>query len=64
MVAGVYKITLTEALKIETHIWLINITLKDKVARIMLRISASHARYVINKKIKKIRQQIHSKRGK
>jgi hypothetical protein len=30
----------------------------------MLRISASHARHVINKETKKIRQQMRSKRGK
>jgi hypothetical protein len=34
------------------------------VARIILRISASHARHVINKEIKKIRQQMRSKREK
>jgi hypothetical protein len=56
MVAETYKAILTKALKIETHTQLIDIILKDKMARIILRISASHARYVINKKIKKIRQ--------
>jgi hypothetical protein len=56
MVAGAYKVTLTEALEIETHTELINIILEDRVARTMLRIGASHARRVIDKETKKIQQ--------
>jgi hypothetical protein len=52
--AGAYKATLTEALKIETHTQLIDIALKSRVARTILNIGVSQARYVIEKKIKRI----------
>jgi hypothetical protein len=64
VIAGAYKATSTEALEIETHTQPIDITLEDRVARTMLRIGASHARHVIDKETKKIRQQMRSKRGK
>jgi hypothetical protein len=54
--AEAYKAILTEALKIETYTQPIDIALKGKLARIILNISASQARYVIEKKTKRIRQ--------
>jgi hypothetical protein len=52
---------------IETNRYLatqpIDIALEGKVARTMLRIGASQARHMIDKEIKKIRQQMRSKRG-
>jgi hypothetical protein len=63
MVIKAYKATLTEALKIETYTQLIDIALKDKIAKIILRIGVSHVRYIIKGDIKKIRQQIRLKGG-
>src|SRR2546429_155206 len=42
---------------------LCDIALEGRVARTMLRIGASHARHVVDKETKKIRQQMRSKRG-
>jgi hypothetical protein len=63
IVAGAYKATSTEALEIDTHTQPINIALEGRVARTMLRMGGSHARYVTDKETKKIRQQMRSKRG-
>jgi hypothetical protein len=63
IVAGAYKATSTEALKIETYTQPIDIALEDRVARTILRIGASRARHVIEGNTKRIRQQIRSKRG-
>jgi hypothetical protein len=56
IVAGAYKATSTETLKIETHTQLIDIALENKVAKTILRIGASHARHVIEGNTKRIRQ--------
>jgi hypothetical protein len=53
--AEAYKAILIKALKIETYTQLIDIVLKSRVARIILNIGASQAKYVIEKKTKRIR---------
>ena len=56
IVAGAYRAILIEALEVEIYTQLIDIALEGRVARIMLRIGASYARYMIEGDTKKIRQ--------
>jgi hypothetical protein len=61
---GAYRATATEALEIETHTIPIDILLETQIAKTMLRLRESQAKGVVGKLIKRIKQQMRSKRGK
>jgi hypothetical protein len=64
VITGAYRATATEALEIETHTLPMDILLETHVAKTMLRLGESQAKGVVERFIKRIRQQMRSNRGK